>query len=87
MEDWGKLERRAMEVRNKLRVYFGLQEDPIPFIKGTGYRTRFAVKCSQECSRSHYVAEEPGCNDAVGEIYRQDVERPPARGSRKPTHL
>jgi hypothetical protein len=45
-KDWPKVEKRMQEIRNTLRNHFGIAGDPIPFIKGTGYKARFKVSCS-----------------------------------------
>jgi hypothetical protein len=44
-QPWDKLERRVQEIRSVLRKFFGLPEDPVPFIPGTGYKTRFKIAC------------------------------------------
>ena len=38
-----KLEKRIQDIRNVLRRYFALAGNPIPFIKGSGYRSAFKV--------------------------------------------
>ena len=46
-EDWSKVEKRIQEIRKVLREYFGLTDDPIPFVEGTGYQSRFKISCAQ----------------------------------------
>jgi len=41
--DWPKVERRMQEIRKLLRKHFGISEDPLPYIEGTGYRARFKI--------------------------------------------
>lgn len=45
-EPWSKVEKRIQDIRRVLRVYFGLSDDPIPFVEGTGYQTLFKIKCT-----------------------------------------
>jgi hypothetical protein len=45
-EDWSKVEKRIQEIRKVLREYFGLPDDPIPFVEGTGYQSRFKISCA-----------------------------------------
>ena len=45
-EDWSKVEKRIQEIRKVLRDHFGLQDDPIPFVEGTGYQSRFKISCA-----------------------------------------
>jgi hypothetical protein len=42
-EMWPNVERRIQEIRKTLRNHFQLGNDPVPFIDGTGYRTRFRI--------------------------------------------
>jgi hypothetical protein len=42
-EQWPNVEKRIQEIRERLRQYFALNDDPIPFVSGTGYRTRFQI--------------------------------------------
>jgi hypothetical protein len=42
-----KVEKRVQEIRKALRRNFDLTEDPIPFVKGTGYQTRFKIGCAE----------------------------------------
>jgi hypothetical protein len=42
---WPKVEKRIQEIRKILRSYFGIYQDPIPFIEGTGYQARFKIAC------------------------------------------
>jgi len=46
-EDWPKVEKRIQEIRKSLRNYFRLLDDPLPFVEGTGYRTRFAIRVAR----------------------------------------
>ena len=45
-EDWSKVEKRIQEIRKVLREYFGLPDDPIPFVEGTGYQSMFKISCA-----------------------------------------
>jgi len=45
-EHWSKVEKRIQEIRKVLREYFGLPDDPIPFVEGTGYQSRFKIGCA-----------------------------------------
>jgi hypothetical protein len=49
--NWGKVEKRMQELRAWLRSLFGLRSDPLPFVKGTGYRAQFAIKCAPSYKR------------------------------------
>jgi hypothetical protein len=44
---WPKIEKRIQEIRKTLRKYFGLPDDPIPFVDGTGYRSLFKISCTK----------------------------------------
>jgi|SRR5581483_2100096 len=44
---WPKVEKRIQETRRILRAYLGIASDPIPFIEGTGYKTRFKIGCAR----------------------------------------
>lgn len=46
-EDWSKVEKRIQEIRKVLREYFGLPNDPIPFVVGTGYQSLFKISCAR----------------------------------------
>ena len=46
-EGWAKVEKRIQETRKVLREYFGLPDDPIPFVEGTGYQSRFKISCTR----------------------------------------
>jgi hypothetical protein len=41
--DWSKMEKRVQEIRKVLRQYFGIAEDPIPYVDGSGYYPRFRL--------------------------------------------
>ena len=43
--DRAALEKRIQEIRRRLRDRFGIDEDPLPFTKGEGYRARFKIEC------------------------------------------
>jgi hypothetical protein len=43
---WSLIERRIQEIRKVLRAKFGLPEDPLPFVPGTGYQTVFKISCA-----------------------------------------
>ena len=43
---WPKVEKRMQEIRKALRNHFGISSDPILFIEGVGYQTRFKIDCS-----------------------------------------
>lgn len=45
-EQWSKVEKRIQDIRRVMREYFGLPDDPIPFVEGTGYQTLFKIKCT-----------------------------------------
>jgi hypothetical protein len=45
-EHWSKVEKRIQEIRKVLREYFGLPDDPIPFVEGTGYQSPFKISCA-----------------------------------------
>jgi hypothetical protein len=42
-----KVERRFQEIRKALRAYFGLDNDPLPYSRGTGYAPRFRIGCAE----------------------------------------
>ena len=42
---WPKVERRMQEIRKALRIHFGIADDPVPFVDGTGYRACFKIGC------------------------------------------
>jgi hypothetical protein len=44
--EWSRVEKRIQEIRKVLRGHFGIAADPIPFVEGTGYQTRFKIGCS-----------------------------------------
>jgi hypothetical protein len=44
--DWTVVAKRLQVIRKKLRYYFGLQGDPIPFATGNGYRARMKIGCA-----------------------------------------
>ena len=43
---WVKVEKRMQEIRKALRKHFRILADPVPFVKGTGYKTSFKIGCS-----------------------------------------
>ena len=45
-QDWRKVEKRIQEIRQILRSRFGISDDPLPFIEGTGYKARFSIGCA-----------------------------------------
>jgi hypothetical protein len=45
-EPWPKVEKRIQEISKELRDYFGLPDDPIPFVEGTGYQATFKIRCT-----------------------------------------
>jgi len=40
---WEKVEKRIQGIRKSLRCYFELSSDPLPFVKGGGFRARFKI--------------------------------------------
>jgi hypothetical protein len=42
---WSDIEKRMQELRAHLRKHFGLQDDPLPFVNGIGYRAKFKINC------------------------------------------
>jgi hypothetical protein len=44
--NWSKVEKRMQEIRKVFREQFGISDDPLPFVKGTGYRARFKISCA-----------------------------------------
>lgn len=42
---WSQVEKRIQEIREVLRDHFGIPYDPIPYVKGTGYRALFKIDC------------------------------------------
>jgi len=40
---WPVVEKRMQELRKLFRDYFGILDDPLPFIEGAGYRARFKI--------------------------------------------
>jgi hypothetical protein len=45
------LSKRMEEIRERLRAYFGLDEDPIPYVKGRGYSPRFHLDTAKWYNR------------------------------------
>jgi hypothetical protein len=45
-ERWSNTEKHMQELRAHLRKHFGLQDDPLPFVKGIGYQAKFKINCS-----------------------------------------
>jgi hypothetical protein len=43
--EWTNVEKHVQAMRKVLQELFLLEEDPLPFIKGTGYKARFAIRC------------------------------------------
>jgi hypothetical protein len=41
--DWTAVEKRMQEIRAWLRKRYGISSDPVPYVRGTGYRTRFKI--------------------------------------------
>ncbi len=44
--EWTEIERRIQEIRKGLRKHFRTPGDPIPYVRGTGYRASFKVRCA-----------------------------------------
>ncbi len=42
---WPEVEKRMQEIRKALRNHFRSSADPVPYVKGTGYRMRFKIGC------------------------------------------
>jgi hypothetical protein len=42
---WEALAKRIQEIRKRLQHRFSLGGDPIPYVRGTGYRARFRISC------------------------------------------
>jgi hypothetical protein len=40
---WPAVEKRVQEIRRILRGYFGISDDPIPYVEGHGYSARFKI--------------------------------------------
>ena len=43
ISDWRTVEKRMQEIRAWLRKRYGISSDPVPYVRGTGYRTRFKI--------------------------------------------
>jgi hypothetical protein len=43
---WSEVERRIQEIRKRLRHYFKLTDDPIPFVREHGYCARVKITCA-----------------------------------------
>jgi hypothetical protein len=43
---WTATERRMQEIRKRLRILFGQNADPIPFLKGDGYCAQMKISCA-----------------------------------------
>ena len=43
--DWQKIERRIQEMRKNLREFFNIDDDPLPYLEGIGYRSKFKIAC------------------------------------------
>ena len=48
--DWRRVEKHIQEIRRRLRAYFALAGDPVPYIDGA-YRTRFTIDVSGSYDR------------------------------------
>lgn len=44
---WSNFEKRMGEIRRVFRKHFGLPDDPLPYVKNTGYKARFRISCGQ----------------------------------------
>jgi hypothetical protein len=44
---WARIEKRVEEIRKLFRSRFSIEQDPIPFVKGTGYQARFKIGLKQ----------------------------------------
>jgi hypothetical protein len=44
--DIPKLEKRVQEIRRVFRNQFGIPNDPLPYVKGTGYVAQFKISCA-----------------------------------------
>ena len=40
---WPKVEKQIQEIRKVLRKHFGISADPVPFVKGLGYKACFKI--------------------------------------------
>ncbi len=49
--DRSKIEKRMQEIRRVLKKRFGIMDDPLPLVEGTGYRARFKITCSASYHR------------------------------------
>lgn len=49
--EWSKIEKRVEEIRRTVRQYFGIATDPIPLIRGTGYKALFKISYSRSFSK------------------------------------
>jgi len=45
-QGWPKVEKRMQEIRSRLREYFNLDDDPLPYVERVGYRARFRIHCA-----------------------------------------
>jgi hypothetical protein len=43
------IQKRAQELRDLLSDHFQITEDPLPFVEGRGYKTRFKISRSPAC--------------------------------------
>lgn len=43
--NWTTIEKRIQEIREVLRNHFHISADPVPFVKGEGYRAHFKIAC------------------------------------------
>lgn len=44
---WSSVEKRIQAIRKTLRDLYGFEGDPLPILKGIGYRARFMISCSR----------------------------------------
>jgi hypothetical protein len=45
-QDWPTVEKRIQEIRKLFKNHFQMNEDPLPFVDGVGYRPRFKITCA-----------------------------------------
>jgi len=43
---WAKVEKRIQEIRRVFRGRFGVNDDPLPYTNGVGYKARFQIGCA-----------------------------------------
>jgi hypothetical protein len=49
--NWKTVEKRMQELRHLLRKQFGIFTDPLPFVKGSGYRSEFRINLARSYQR------------------------------------